>query len=256
MARFRTIKFHGVPIFADESGNLIDPVTAVARTMRIIIDAFGIAGMLFCASVVFGYGSAIAAHTGYHARSATGVFLGSRLFSGNEGSRYVAPNATVSDGAVLQTVWTGNEPAQNLPVGAIGEIFIPAIGVRAPIIGGTFTVAEVNDALKKGVALWPGSVGIGNKGASIFLGHSSAPFSYSGKYATVFSRLGDLEQGDTIELWLGGILYEYRVRDRIIVNPRANKTELLSSSGQTLLLVSCWPLGTDWNRIVVRADRQ
>ena len=124
------------------------------------------------------------------------------------------------------------------------KIVIPLIGIEAPVI-----LAENSDeytlqkALEKGVVLYPNS--------NIILGHSSAYPWYRGNYGSVFSLLNKLEKGDEILLFSEDKEYNYQVVSKEIKAPKEISTE---SDKPNLYLISCWPINTDWKRIVVKAD--
>lgn len=124
------------------------------------------------------------------------------------------------------------------------KIVIPSISVEAPVI-----LAENSDeytlqkALGKGVVLYPNS--------NIILGHSSAYPWYKGNYGSVFSLLNKLEKGDEILLFSEDKEYNYQVVSKEIKAPKEISTE---NDKSTLYLISCWPVNTNWKRIVVKAQ--
>ena len=137
----------------------------------------------------------------------------------------------------------------------VGELYVARLNIRTPIVLADQDLKAINAALAYGTVQWPGSATIGDGGTTIVLGHSSAPLSYRGKYGAIFSLLEKLQAGDVITMQTPGALYTYTVRDQLIINPKKEKPDMLQQDGETLLLVSCWPVGTNWQRIVIRADR-
>ena len=88
--------------------------------------------------------------------------------------------------------------AKNAPSSSVsGELFIPKIGVSAPIIKSSSTDAGIilND-LKSGVVLYPDS-SLPGLGSSVIIGHSSSNLPWR-KYGTVFAKLNNLSEGDSI----------------------------------------------------------
>ena len=136
-------------------------------------------------------------------------------------------------------------------------VSIPKLRIHAPIVETEPDEKSINKNLERGIVRWPGSDALGSGGATILLGHSSAPRSYRGLYGKVFSLLDKLDTGDTITITTREGTLQYRVRDRIIVDPKQTNEQVLQlrDTRETLILVSCWPVGTNWKRIAVRASR-
>lgn len=134
---------------------------------------------------------------------------------------------------------------------------IPKLRIQAPIIETELDEKNIDKNLERGIVRWPTSDAPGTGGAAILLGHSSAPRSYRGAYGKVFSLLDKLEVGDAITITTQEGTLQYRVRDRIIVDPKQTDEWVLQlrDTRETLILVSCWPVGTNWKRIAVRASR-
>lgn len=134
------------------------------------------------------------------------------------------------------------------------RIFIEKIGVAAPIIKlGGDSQKDILISLKKGVVLYPESTVPGEKGAAVILGHSSPHFRYRGEYNSVFSLLNKLEQGDEIFVYYQKTRYVYKVSDKFIF-AAAEENKFLPNreeSRSLLVLLSCWPVGTDWKRIAI-----
>jgi LPXTG-site transpeptidase (sortase) family protein len=71
----------------------------------------------------------------------------------------------------------------------------------------------------------------------------------------VFYLLGELKDGDAIFVQRNGLNYTYRVYKQLIVN--ANKIEYLQYTDpekEVLILQTCWPIGTDWKRLLILAE--
>lgn len=134
---------------------------------------------------------------------------------------------------------------------------IPKLGVSAPIVEiAAASSGAIDEGLVNGVIRWPGSAALGEKGTTILLGHSSAPLSYRGAYGSVFALLDKLEPGDIISVQRDGKELRHRVESRLIIDPKKYGGDFTAAVGnEELVLVSCWPTGTDWRRIAVRAER-
>lgn len=170
---------------------------------------------------------------------------------------YIVFNATSMIAQVNYTLDDERDrEAYLLPVVEISNsIHIPKINITAPI------VIENNDdekalleALKKGVLLFPGSVSPGQNGNTVLLGHSSDFVWSEGEYKSVFALLNKLEEGDLIKVYFNNEKFVYRVSGLNILSvEKINDAVSQKSDNNTLFLSSCWPIGTDWNRIMVTA---
>jgi LPXTG-site transpeptidase (sortase) family protein len=133
---------------------------------------------------------------------------------------------------------------------------IPRIGVSAPVV--FFDEPTDNDTLSKaldeGTVHFPDSVLPGQTGPTIILGHSAPPGWPKIKYDWVFSEVSSLEEGDEIFIYFGAKEHIYRVKSKVFLDRGEEiPAETYSSSGNTLILLSCWPPGKDYKRIAVIA---
>jgi LPXTG-site transpeptidase (sortase) family protein len=134
------------------------------------------------------------------------------------------------------------------------SILIPKIDISAPIIlSQSPRNRDMLKDLEKGTALYPESPLFGEQGVSILLGHSSAYPWYRGNYGSVFALLNKLELGDEFYVFFKGNRYTYQVANKKVVVPEDFKVEN-PDHGSHLILMSCWPVGTNWKRIVVFSD--
>ena len=149
------------------------------------------------------------------------------------------------------------------PLNTEFSIMIPAIQVNAPVkaeVDG-MDVASYEPEVLQGVAhykhkvvdgftvdgAYPGELG------NIFLfGHSQVPGGDMSNYSGVFNDLSKLSIGDEIMVFYQGQKYVYRVYEGQVVT--RNQIEYLAPTDEeTLTLMSCWPLGLDVKRYIVRA---
>lgn len=71
----------------------------------------------------------------------------------------------------------------------------------------------------------------------------------------VFYLLGELEANDFIYIKYHGEEFKYQVYDKKVV--KANQVEFLNfrdENKELLILQTCWPIGTDWNRLLIFAQ--
>ena len=142
-------------------------------------------------------------------------------------------------------------PVGDTSIGFQAVISIPKINVSAPVVQvGDSTDATILSALKKGVVLYPGSANPGQPGTAVIIGHSSSDLPWT-EYSSVFSLLGKLQADDLIYITVGGTQYAYRIQ----TVQKGSAQQLISSGLAGDLIVStCWPIGTDTNRIAVSAN--
>jgi len=133
------------------------------------------------------------------------------------------------------------------------SILIPKININAPIIS-----PETNDEnilfsqLENGVVYHPDSVMPGQVGNTLILGHSSAYPWYKGEYGSIFGLLNQLSVDDQIIIFYQKHKYVYRITNKKIV--RKNIGIIDQKEKPQLILISCWPVGTAWNRILIEAE--
>lgn len=151
--------------------------------------------------------------------------------------------------------------AQNVrpkPLSDKATLVIDSIGVRAPIV---FNVPDNNDLiydnLEKGVVHYSNTAKPGEPGAAIVLGHSSAYPWYKGDYGAVFALLSKLKVGDRFYVqYDDNRSFVYEMKQAIIFNPFENDqrlTDIENATGSSIILISCYPVGTNYKRIAVQA---
>ncbi|HSE29571.1 MAG TPA: class D sortase [Candidatus Saccharimonadales bacterium] len=159
---------------------------------------------------------------------------------------YVAP-ADLSNAS--QELHTSNmvDPAET-------RLSIPKISVDAPVVYGMGKVEDyyVQKALEDGVLHFGGSPTPGQPGNSVFVGHSSNQPWAPGDYKFVFMMLDKLEVGDKIFLTYKGTRYTYDVTEKKVVKPN-DVSVLEGSKTPTATFITCTPLGTNTNRLVIKA---
>jgi len=133
-------------------------------------------------------------------------------------------------------------------------ISIPKIQAVSPIVVGVdpWNRAEYERALSKGIAQAEGTYLPGENKLIFLFAHSSGmPWEILGKNVP-FLRLDEVQTGDELLLTNGGKEYIYIVSEKKVVE--ANETKYLQATGENeLILQTCWPLGTDWKRLLVFA---
>jgi sortase A len=111
-------------------------------------------------------------------------------------------------------------------------------------------------ALQTGVAQAKGTSTPDMPGSMFLFSHSGVDFYEAARYNAEFYLLGKLEAGDEIDIFYKGQKYLYTVRETKIVAP--SEVEYLSgqTEAKTVTLMTCWPAGTTYKRLIVIADQK
>lgn len=139
------------------------------------------------------------------------------------------------------------------------SIYIPKINALADVI----VDVDISDpkvynlALTKGVAHAKGTSLPGEVGNMFIFSHSSADFYEARKYNSIFYLLNKLEKEDLIEIIYQGQTFQYKVSGKKIIKPDEYSTisAATNQEKETLTLMTCWPPGTSFRRLIVIANR-
>ena len=147
-----------------------------------------------------------------------------------------------------------------VPLPNRATLVIDTLGVRAPLVFGTPDDTDLlYSALEEGVVHYSSTAKPGEDGVSIVLGHSSAYPWYDGDYGAVFALLSRLKPGDRFYIqYEDNRSYFYEMKDSLVFNPFSSDERLSAmerSPGNNLILISCYPVGTNYRRIAVRAQQ-
>lgn len=115
-----------------------------------------------------------------------------------------------------------------------------------------------NEYLKNGLAHFKGTPLPGDGGNSFIYGHSAIQSFFSNHQnlaETIFTRLENIEVGDSVSIEKDGKIFKYKVKQKKIVEP--DDFSILASQGEreTVTLMTCWPLGIGSKRLIVVAER-
>jgi len=130
---------------------------------------------------------------------------------------------------------------------------INRIDVLAPIVADVDGINSkiYNNQLKNGVAQLKGSALPGGGGNIVLFGHSSS-YLGTGAYSQIFTRLGELRAKDRIDIYYEGKDYQYAVFQRDVVDV-GDQSALAKTNREQLTIITCWPVGSDVQRYVIRA---
>ena len=107
--------------------------------------------------------------------------------------------------------------------------------------------------LLKGVVHMNNTALPGEKGNVFIYGHSSSIDTR--KYGRIFTDIYKLEEGDIIDIYYDGTYYTYSVIEQKIVEETDLSVLKQDKDNEILSLMTCWPIDTDDQRLIVIAER-
>ncbi len=116
-----------------------------------------------------------------------------------------------------------------------------------------FSPEEYDSALKKGVAHAKGTHYPGEIGNVYLFAHNTLNAWDIPKYNAVFFLLHNLDAGDRISTFYKGERFDYIVFDKQVHSAKDLSPLDTKYSEPVLSLQTCWPPGTTWQRLIVRA---
>lgn len=132
---------------------------------------------------------------------------------------------------------------------------IPKINAQSEIIPNInpWQKSDYQKALEKGVAAASGFALPDQSGTIFLFAHSSLDPWKMTRTNTIFFRLNELKVGDIIKLTKNNKTYEYKVSSKVTVSPYDTKF-LEDNSKNQLILQTCTPPGTDFQRLLIFAN--
>lgn len=144
----------------------------------------------------------------------------------------------------------------------VDRIIVPSLGLDVPIISNEhmapvdFAKADFDKELNEWVVKYPTTPAPWQEGNTLLFGHTSYVVWKDNPYGTIFKDLPKLKDSTLIQILRKGNLYEYKVVDLFIVNPKQVNNQYMTyqnAGGSYITLMGCYPLGTDNKRIMVVA---
>lgn len=159
---------------------------------------------------------------------------------------------------VLNTASLGEraqQQAEFVPRDTQFGIVIPKLEANARVIQDVdWQDAKVyQEALRHGVAHAKGTALPGRSGNVFIFSHSGVDFSEAARYNAVFYLMNKLVVGDEVRLYFEGKPYRYEVFATEKVASDALEYLEQNPDQKILTLMTCWPAGTTWKRLVVQA---
>ena len=165
---------------------------------------------------------------------------------------YVSPGSIDPQNIVV-------DPTNDIQVGSEPRLIIPKINVDVPVaydVGSDYNsqMAAMNNGLAHfsipGASSHPGEVG-----NTAIAGHSSNDLFDSGDYKFIFAQLDKLAPGDSIYANYQGKRYTYVVTKLETVKPNEISKLIYPTDKPVMTLITCTPLGTAINRLLVTAEQ-
>lgn len=143
-----------------------------------------------------------------------------------------------------------------VPVDKEFGIVIPKIQANSKIIAQVdpYNSFVYQRALTKGVAQAKGTANPDENGNMFLFSHSSVNFYEARMYNSVFYLLSKLEKEDKIDVYFKDKKYSYKVTNKKLVNDTDVSYLTARSKTKTLTLMTCWPPGTSFKRLIVIAE--
>lgn len=163
----------------------------------------------------------------------------------------------------ITVVWRGllNEPAvtqelQPLPsLDPAQDSFVDlaTIEQNVPLVySETLEEVQIQEYLKQGAVVLPLGTTFGEPGNVVVTAHSSGTQSF-GPYRFAFSKLSELQEGEEYTISTPAATYRYRVYGKEVVWPH-EVDKLPNDDRSTVTLVTCWPLWTNFKRLLVHSE--
>lgn len=143
------------------------------------------------------------------------------------------------------------------------RLFIPAIGVDAPIVDisaaseAKLKHGDFNQELYSGVVKYPSTPEPWSKGNTLIFGHTSFYRWKNNPYWEIFSKIYNLKKGDEIKIAWKWQLYTYEIIETVITTPsKVDETYMQYIDGEYLTLMGCYPVWSDSKRWLIIAKRK
>lgn len=165
--------------------------------------------------------------------------------------------AYVSPGNAPATTIEAIDPTVTQTVSPDPRLIIPKLNVDVPVRFGV-ALADVMQSMNNGVTHYriagadalPGQIG-----NFIVTGHSAGDIYSRNPYKYIFSGLERLENGDLIYMNYNSTRYTYRVVKKEVIEPTMVSALVVNTDKPIITLVTCTPLGTSKNRLLVTGEQ-
>jgi LPXTG-site transpeptidase (sortase) family protein len=156
----------------------------------------------------------------------------------------------------LETTQVQKE-AQTLGLDSHYSLYIPKIDAKSKIIPNVDASSQdaYQKALADGVAHAKGTYFPGQGKLVYLFSHSTdSPLNFA-RYNAVFYLVRKLDEGDRVVIYFADQKYEYEVTQKVVTQATDVSWLTKDYDEETLVLQTCDPPGTTWNRLLVIAKR-
>lgn len=186
------------------------------------------------------------------------LIIGGAIYYGTTQTRK-SPIQPASNEKTGQASTPSDSPSINNSADTItanNRIIIQKIDVSAPIIDNVDgnNMQTYMNALENGVAHLKKTSLPGDPGNTVIFGHSSYFKNKPGNYKTIFAKLNNLTIGATIQIKHQNKDLAYKVFEKKIVRPEDVSVVSQDNTKRNLTLITCWPIGTTKERLVILAS--
>lgn len=168
-------------------------------------------------------------------------------------SAYVTPSNVNPENLII-------DPKNATTVTKDDRVIVPKVNIDVPLVWDAIASDQnsLNRAMDKG-AVWFNVQGAsskpGEKGNSVFSAHSSNDWTDQGDYKFAFAPLEKLGKDDTIYINYQQKRYIYTITHTKVVKPTDVAALQIGEDKPRITLITCVPLGTALNRLLVFADQ-
>lgn len=132
-------------------------------------------------------------------------------------------------------------------------IELPGLEQVLPLVySDTLEEEKIQEYLTQGAVVLPLGTAFGEKGNVVVTAHSSGTQAF-GPYRFAFAKLADLEAGQEYSIQTPTATYTYKVYGKEVVWPH-EVDKLPNDDRSTVTLVTCWPLWTNFKRLLVHSE--
>ena len=143
-----------------------------------------------------------------------------------------------------------------IPIDSDFGLVIPSLNINSKVVAYVDPVDPLvyQKALTLGVAHAKGSALPSENGNIFIFSHSSENFFEALRYNSIFYLLNKLKAGDIVDLYYKNTKYNYKITETKVVNPEDISYLKTTSQEKTLTLMTCYPPGTNFKRLIVIAN--
>lgn len=176
-------------------------------------------------------------------------------YEDNYGTSKIDPKLISLETSLQNEDFTETFVETNKPVFEDNRIYIPEVGIDAPIVWNVNNVeSETDQKLEEGSIHLAGTALPGQQGNVFVTGHSSNYIWAPGSFKDVFSLLDKLVVGDFAYVGYQGKTFIYQIEEIKVVKP--TDLSVLNQGGKSrLTLMTCTPVGTSINRLILTAKQ-